>query len=103
MARKGVWISEEPVPQTDTGRQEEDSKANDGASGVGVLMEMARQLSLKAPEIGVDIVFFDSEDYGTDGESDSWGLGAQYWSRNPRNQRFQSFLNPHVISQSQPS
>ena len=27
-ARKAVWISEEPVPQTDTGRQEEDSKAN---------------------------------------------------------------------------
>ena len=28
MARKAVWISEVPVPQTDTGRQEENSKAN---------------------------------------------------------------------------
>ncbi len=27
-ARKALWISKEPVPQTDTGRQEEDSKAN---------------------------------------------------------------------------
>lgn len=57
--------------------------ANDGASGVGVLLEMARQLSMKRPGIGVDIVFFDVEDYGSDGQSDSWGLGAQYWSRNP--------------------
>ena len=38
--------------------------ANDGASGVGILMEIARQLSLKHPTIGVDIIFFDVEDYG---------------------------------------
>ena len=61
--------------------------ANDGASGVGVLMEMARCLKLKPQKIGVDIVFFDVEDQGcpewdksdiTD-QSD-WCLGAQYWS-----------------------
>lgn len=74
------WANADPEEQN---REKPIDGANDGASGVGVLMEMARQLSLKAPEIGVDIVFFDSEDYGTDGESDSWGLGAQYWSRNP--------------------
>ena len=28
MARKGIWIENAPVPQTDTGRKEEDSKAN---------------------------------------------------------------------------
>ena len=39
--------------------------ADDGASGVGVLLEIARQLNLKSPEIGVDIIFFDAEDYGT--------------------------------------
>lgn len=56
--------------------------ANDGASGVGVLLELARQLSIKSPEVGVDIVFFDAEDYGTNNNSLSWGLGAQYWSHN---------------------
>ena len=38
--------------------------ANDGGSGVGVLLEMARQFSKKNPKIGVDIILFDAEDYG---------------------------------------
>ncbi|OAV45731.1 glutamine cyclotransferase [Lewinella sp. 4G2] len=58
--------------------------ADDGASGVGVLLEIARQLSASAPNIGVDIVLFDAEDYGEGGGGDqnSWGLGAQHYSRN---------------------
>jgi len=62
--------------------------ANDGASGVGVLLEIARQLSISKPEIGIDIIFFDVEDYGppqdqklTENTGDWWGLGSQYWSR----------------------
>ena len=63
--------------------------ANDGASGVGVLLEIARQIQMKAPEIGVDIVFFDAEDYGIPDfykgiyKADTWCLGAQYWGRIP--------------------
>ena len=38
---------------------------NDGASGVGVLLEVARQLQQQAPAIGIDIIFFDAEDYGS--------------------------------------
>jgi hypothetical protein len=63
--------------------------ANDGASGVGVLMEIARQLSLKPSSLGVDIILFDLEDYGVPAHKDiewtedSWCLGSQYWSRNP--------------------
>jgi len=62
--------------------------ANDGASGVGVLMEVGRQLSLQNPNIGVDIIFFDGEDYGEpqsmqSNKQDTWGLGAQYWAKNP--------------------
>jgi glutaminyl-peptide cyclotransferase len=63
--------------------------ANDGASGVGVLIEIARQLSIAQPEIGVDIILFDLEDYGQPDNStfpamqDSWCLGSQYWGRNP--------------------
>lgn len=62
--------------------------ANDGASGVGVLLELARQFQLKNPNIGVDIVLFDLEDWGPPTElnmsnEEYWGLGAQYWSKNP--------------------
>jgi Zn-dependent M28 family amino/carboxypeptidase len=63
--------------------------ANDGGSGVGVLIELARQFSKKNPKIGVDIILFDAEDYGQPENSnyplmqDSWCLGSQYWSKNP--------------------
>lgn len=64
--------------------------ANDGASGVGVLLEIARAISESQdkPSIGFDIIFFDAEDYGQPNESmhmmqdDTWCLGSQYWSRN---------------------
>lgn len=54
--------------------------ANDGPSGVGVAMEIARQVSLLAPAVGVDIIFFDMEDYGNSGNNDTWCLGSQYWA-----------------------
>ena len=62
---------------------------NDGASGVGVLLEVARQLQQQAPTIGIDIIFFDAEDYGTPTfyrgpyKEDTWCLGSQYWGRMP--------------------
>ena len=61
------------------------SGANDGASGVGVLLEIARQISLKEPNIGIDIAFFDLEDQGDGGSGNalSWCLGSQFWSKNP--------------------
>ncbi len=55
--------------------------ADDGASGVGVLMEVARQLGKNSPSVGVDIVFFDAEDQGEEGDYETWGVGAQHWSR----------------------
>ena len=63
--------------------------ANDGGSGVGVLIELARIFKNKKPNIGLDIILFDAEDYGQPENSrfpimkDSWCLGSQYWSRNP--------------------
>lgn len=58
--------------------------ANDGGSGVGVLMEVARQLSAELPYLGVDIVLFDAEDWGMSrAGSDSYCLGSQHWSKNP--------------------
>lgn len=55
--------------------------ANDGASGVAVMIELARLLSTQELNIGVDFVCFDAEDWGSDGVSDSWALGAQHWAR----------------------
>lgn len=62
---------------------------NDGASGVGVLLEVARQLQRQAPAVGIDIIFFDAEDYGApyfykgSRKNDTWCLGSQYWGRVP--------------------
>jgi glutaminyl-peptide cyclotransferase len=59
--------------------------ADDGASGVGVILELARVLKNHPIEgLGVDFVLFDAEDYGEMGANNpgSWGLGSQYWSRN---------------------
>lgn len=66
--------------------------ANDGGSGVGVLMEIARIIATQElkPEVGIDIIFFDGED---DGEPENtsirntaqefwWCHGSQYWSKN---------------------
>jgi hypothetical protein len=55
--------------------------ADDGGSGVGVLLEMARQLHLKKPSTGIDILLTDVEDAGIEGDDSSWGLGTQYWSK----------------------
>ena len=65
--------------------------ANDGASGVGVLMEVARQLAAQPARYGVDIIFFDAEDMGsTEGGQASWCLGSQYWANNPHKKNYQA-------------
>ncbi len=61
--------------------------ANDGASGVGVLLEIARQLNLTQTTKGIDIVFFDAEDMGTPSfytgkeREHTWCLGSQLWAK----------------------
>jgi hypothetical protein len=63
--------------------------ANDGGSGVGVLLELARVLQSQPSELGIDIIFFDTEDYGAPegnvmgGKYTDWCLGSQYWGNNP--------------------
>lgn len=62
--------------------------ADDGASGVGVLLEIARQLQQNSPSIGIDIIFFDAEDYGPPSFNrkyvqDPWCLGSQFWAKKP--------------------
>lgn len=60
--------------------------ADDGASGVGVLLELAKVLKANNfnKDIGIDILFVDVEDYGKSEWGDnSYALGAQFWARNP--------------------
>ena len=60
--------------------------ANDGASGVAVMLELARQLQQHdSARIAVDFICFDAEDWGVpqwsdEVDGDSWALGAQYWA-----------------------
>ena len=68
--------------------------ANDAASGIAVMLELARIINngkaekALRPQLGVDFVCFDAEDWGTPqwadvpDDADSWALGAQYWSKN---------------------
>ncbi len=74
-----------PFADKDTLRTDEPiAGADDGASGVAVILEIMRQIATNPIPMGLDIVFFDAEDYGSDqGDNDySWGLGSQYWSKN---------------------
>ena len=83
------WCDEEPDYAD---RQYNVPGANDGASGVGVLMEVARQLGLRMADSAlmapVDIIFFDCEDMGTprsytgQEREDTWCLGSQLWATN---------------------
>lgn len=73
--------------------------ANDGASGVGVLLEIARVLSQQdSLSVGVDIILFDGEDWGElDGSNDIslpegldswWCLGSQHWAKNKHKKNY---------------
>jgi glutaminyl-peptide cyclotransferase len=54
--------------------------ANDGASGVAVLLEIAGFLKSNPPMVGVDVVLFDGEDYGMEGDRESYLLGSKYFA-----------------------
>jgi len=88
------WADHDSLP---TNRKKPVMAANDGASGVGVLLEIARNISKKTPSIGVDILLVDAEDYGMpDSQSlgvnseDTWCLGTQYWSSNPHEKGYRA-------------
>lgn len=74
--------------------------ANDGGSGVGVLLEIARILASDTlqPNVGIDFVFFDGEDDGEPENAPSrnssqvwWCLGSQHWSKNPHKPGYQAY------------
>ncbi len=61
--------------------------ANDGASGVAVLLEMANQLKQNPPSIGVDLIFFDGEDYGEEGHLEDYFIGSRYFGKHAKDYR----------------
>jgi glutaminyl-peptide cyclotransferase len=72
--------------------------ANDGGSGVGVLLEIARVLSTTDhPEVGIDLILFDGEDYGApeDYEGRTTGitycLGSQHWAKNKHQANYSAY------------
>lgn len=73
--------------------------ANDGGSGVAVLLEIARLLSAEQPAVGVDIILFDMEDNGVPefmdevvgNASSFWCQGSQYWAKNPHTPSYSAY------------
>ena len=75
------WCDRDPDPAQ---RARPLPGANDGGSGVAVLLEVAELMSERAPRVGVDLVFFDGEDQGTNERPDHYSLGARgYAARLP--------------------
>ena len=76
------WADNDPNPDN---HKTPVTGANDGASGVAVLLELARNFSLKAPGIGIDLILWDTEDYGLSqsDQEDTYCLGSQFWAKSP--------------------
>lgn len=72
--------------------------ANDGGSGVGVLLEIARIIGADTTlDVGIDVIFFDAEDYGapewapaTSSNITTWCLGSQFWANQPHKFGYQA-------------
>lgn len=85
------WDTRPFADKDDERKNEPIDGANDGASGVGVLMEVARSIAKKDHGPGVDILLTDVEDYGQpsgamvgdERSMETWALGAQYFAKNP--------------------
>jgi hypothetical protein len=73
------WADQDPDPSNHT---QPVPGANDGASGVAVLLEIARVLKATPPPVGVDIVLFDGEDAGLRGQNETYLAGSRYFARN---------------------
>lgn len=94
------WDSR-PFADKDSVRKEQAiDAANDGGSGVGVLLEVARTIhtAQQKPNIGVDIIFFDAEDWGEKDDmqpiqgKDYWCLGSQYWASNLHKPNYSAYF-----------
>ena len=74
------WADHDPDPAN---RDKPIDGANDGASGTGVLLEIARVCSGMNGDKGIDILLCDAEDWGAENNDESWALGARHFAQNP--------------------
>ena len=64
--------------------------ANDGGSGVGILLELAQMIKSNPLDYGIDIIFFDAEDWGKGSVENSFCLGSQFWGKNTHVPNYQA-------------
>jgi hypothetical protein len=96
------WDSRPFADQDDERKNEAISGANDGGSGVAVLLEIARTITNaeNKPNVGIDFIFFDAEDWGTPKgytgkDETSYGgycLGSEYWSKNLHKPNYSAYF-----------
>jgi hypothetical protein len=73
------WADQEDLRQD---RDQPIIGANDGASGVAILLELAKIMGENPPPIGVNLVFFDGEDLGVPGENSTYCQGSRFFAKN---------------------
>ena len=73
------WADQEDLRQD---RNQPIIGANDGASGVAILLELAKIMGENPPPIGVNLVFFDGEDLGVPGENATYCQGSRFFAKN---------------------
>ncbi len=72
------WADQDPNPKN---HNKPILGANDGASGVAILLEIARHLKAAPPRVGVDLICWDGEDSGREGHSDEYLQGSTYFAK----------------------
>lgn len=93
------WDSRSVADKDSINKKSPIDGANDGGSGVGVLLEIARsiQIAQQKPNVGVDFIFFDVEDHGEpedyqgEHQVNSWGLGSQYWAAHKHKENYTAY------------
>lgn len=96
------WDARPFADKDDERKNEAIDGANDGGSGVGVLLEIARTIASAAtkPNVGIDFIFFDAEDWGTPvdytgnagGTYSGYCLGSEYWSKNLHKPNYSAYF-----------
>ncbi|MDP5140083.1 MAG: M28 family peptidase [Spirosomaceae bacterium] len=96
------WDSRPFADKDDERKTEAIAGANDGGSGVAVLLEIARTIAAAEikPTVGIDFIFFDAEDWGTpegytgttDLEYGGYCLGSEYWSKNLHKPNYSAYF-----------
>ena len=89
-------------PWADAGDKDKDKPilaANDGGSGVAIIMELARIISENKSKVGIDFILWDAEDYGKPSVSETYCLGSQYWAKNkiPKNYHAKYGINLDMV------